>query len=106
MRRKGAEYYLLDVTTGATQLVSGEFMPLLQEGKRFLQPAAQRNEYWAAIPDEGKNQTQVGRYNLKDFSFKPVLTVPHIAFDSLSMWVDESHNKLTLFTEISLLVCR
>jgi hypothetical protein len=42
------------------------------------------NEFWAAIPDRMKNQTQVGRYNLGDFSFKPLLVV-HIAFDSMSM---------------------
>ena len=95
------EYYLLDAATGATQLVSGEFTPLLQEGTRFLQPAAQPNEYWAAIPD--KNQTQVGRYNLKDFTFKPVLTVPHISFESMSMWVDESHNKLYVVYKSELL---
>ncbi|HEU0253796.1 MAG TPA: HEAT repeat domain-containing protein, partial [Pyrinomonadaceae bacterium] len=40
------------------------------------------------------NQTQVGRYNLKDFSFKSILTLPHISFDSLSMWVDAKSEKL------------
>jgi len=33
------EYHLLDPATGETRLVSGEFVPLLQEGKRFLQPS-------------------------------------------------------------------
>jgi len=59
-----------------------------------LQSAGELGQYWAAIPDETKNQTQVGRYNLKDFSFKPILTVPHIAFDSMSMWVDEKGGRL------------
>lgn len=88
------QYYLLNAETGATQLVTGEFTPLQHHGARFLQPTAQANEYWAAIPDQKKNQTLVGRYRLKDFSFKPLLTVPQILFESMSMWVDESHNKL------------
>ncbi|HEX7335556.1 MAG TPA: HEAT repeat domain-containing protein [Pyrinomonadaceae bacterium] len=88
------EYYLLDAATGDTQLVSGELEPLRQRGKRFLQPAAKPDEFWAALPDGRKNQTQVGRYNLKNFSFKPVLVVPQISFDSMSMWVDESRDKI------------
>jgi hypothetical protein len=93
------EYYLLDAATGQTQLVSGIFAPLRQEGKRFLQPTDKPNEFWAAIPDEAKNQTQVGRYNLKDFSFQSVLVVPHITFDSMSMWADEVGGKLYLVFE-------
>jgi hypothetical protein len=90
------EYYLLDPQTGKVQSISGEFAPLHQEGRRFLQPTDNPGEYWSAIPDEPKNQTQVGRYNLKDFSFKPVLVVPKISFDSMSMWVDEKQGKLHL----------
>ncbi|HKR10841.1 MAG TPA: HEAT repeat domain-containing protein [Pyrinomonadaceae bacterium] len=86
------QYYLLDPKTGDVQAVTGEFAPLREHGKRFLQPTGQPGEYWAAIPDE--KQTRVGRYNVKDFSFKPVLTVPQIAFASLSMWVDEKEGKL------------
>lgn len=89
-----AEYYLLDPQTGQFESISGEFAPLRQEGKRFLQPTDKPGEYWAAIPDEDVNQTQIGRYNLKDFSFKSVVTVPKISFDSMSMWVDEKQEKL------------
>ena len=88
------EHYLLDPKTGEVQSISGEFVPLHQEGKRFLQPTSKPGEYWAAIPDRTKNQTQVGRYNLKDFSFTPVLTLPQISFESMSMWVDEKREKL------------
>ncbi|HJY29268.1 MAG TPA: HEAT repeat domain-containing protein [Pyrinomonadaceae bacterium] len=89
-----AEYYLLAPGTGDTQTVSGEFAPLLQDGKRFLQATGKTDEFWAAIPDDAKDQTQVGRYNLKTFSFTPVLTIPHISFDSMSMWVDEKRAKI------------
>jgi len=41
-----------------------------------------------------KNQTQVGRYNLKDFTSKSVLTLPHISFDSMAMWVDAKQKKI------------
>jgi hypothetical protein len=88
------EYYLLDASTGLTQKVTGEFAPLREKGKRFLQPTAAPNEFWAAVPNRAKEQTQVGRYNVKDFTFKPLLLVPHIVFESLSMWVDEQADKL------------
>lgn len=92
--RNRPEYFLLDPATGVTQTVSGEFAPLHESGRRFLQPADKPNEFWAAIAEGDK--TQVGRYNLKDFTFKPVLTVPHISFESMSMWVDENQKKLYL----------
>ncbi len=97
------EYYLLDAATGETQLVSGEFDPLFDAGKRFLQSTTRPNEFWAAISDTDKDQTQVGRYNLKDFSFKPIMLIPHITFDSMAMWVDESNEKLYLVYEGQLL---
>ena len=97
------EHYLLDPATGDTRLVTGEFTPLYQKGKRFLQPTDQPNEFWAAIPDENKKQTQVGRYNVKDFTFKSLLTVPHISFKSLSMWVDDRQKKLYVVYEGQLL---
>jgi hypothetical protein len=88
------EFYLLDAATGETRLVSGNFEPLLQPGYRFLQRAEKPDEYWAAIPDEAKNETQVGRYNVRDFSFKQVMVVPHLIFDSMTMWVDASKGKV------------
>ena len=97
------EYYLIDPKTGKVESISGEFGPLREEGKRFLQSTGEPGQYWAAIPDETKNQTVVGRYNLKDFSFKPVLTVPHISFESTSMWVDEKQGKLYLVYKSQLL---
>ena len=89
-----AEYYLLDAATGETRPVTGEFEPLLQDGYRFLQRTDKPDEYWAAIPDEAKNQTRVGRYNVRDFTFKQVMIVPRIEFDSMTMWVDAKQEKV------------
>jgi hypothetical protein len=97
------EHHLVDPATGDTRLVTGEFTPLYQKGKRFLQPTEQPNEFWAAIPDENKKQTQVGRYNVKDFTFRSQLTVPQISFTTLSMWVDERQKKLYVVYEGQLL---
>jgi PBS lyase HEAT-like repeat len=93
------EYYLVNAATGETELVKGVFAPFLEERKRFLQPTGRANEYWAAIPDRMKNQTRVGRYSLKDFSFTEVLVAPQILFDSGSMWVDEIGARLYLVYE-------
>jgi len=84
-------------------MVKGEFRPLQQRGRRSLQPAGKPFEYWAAIPDQAKNQTRVGRYNLRDFSFQTVLAVPLLTFDSFSMWVDETEARLLVVYEGQLL---
>jgi hypothetical protein len=88
------EYFLLTPETGETRAVTGEVAPLLAQGNRFLQTTGKPDEFWAAIPDEEKGLTKVGRYNLKTFSFTPALTIPHISFDSMSMWVDEKRGKI------------
>jgi hypothetical protein len=97
------EFYMLDVATGRTQKITGEFAPLLQEGRRSLQPAGKPFEYWAAIPDGENNRTRVGRYNAKDFSFQMELDVEQLTFNSFSMWVDEAEAKLFIVYEGQLL---
>lgn len=97
------EFYLLDASTGQTQLVKGVFEPLLQEGNRFLQPTGSPDEFWVAVPDRQKNQTRVGRYSLRDFSLQALLVVPHLIFDSTQMWVDEAGLKLYIIYEGQLL---
>src|SRR4030095_1791427 len=97
------EYYLLDPSTGDTRPVSGEFEPLHHLSRRFLQPTDKPNEFWAAITRSEKKETQVGRYNLKDFTFTPVLVVPEILFDSMSMWVDEGRKQIYVVYQDQLL---
>jgi len=97
------EFYLLDVATGLTQKVTGEFAPLLQEGRRSLQPTGKPFEYWAAISDRENNRTRVGRYNSRDFSFQQAFDVLQLTFDSFSMWVDEKEAKLLVVYEGQLL---
>jgi hypothetical protein len=97
------EYYLVDAATGKTDLVTGVFEPLHQAGPRSLQPTGKPNEFWVAIPNPGTNQTRVGRYNVKDFSFQEALLVPHITFDSMSLWVDGVAGKLLIVFEGQLL---
>lgn len=86
------DYFLLDPATGATRQVTGNFAPLAQVGDRFLQPTEKPDEYWAAISNDEK--TVIGRYSVKDFSFKPITTVPQLAFESMAMWVDGSQKKV------------
>jgi hypothetical protein len=100
---KEPEFYLLDVATGRTQKVTGEFAPLRQEGRRGLQPAGKPFEYWAAIPDRENNRTRVGRYNSRDFTFQTALDVQQLTFDSFSMWVDEKEAKILVIYEGQLL---
>jgi hypothetical protein len=97
------EFYLLDPVTGRTQVVTGVFTPLLQMEKRGLQPTGIAGEFWVALPDRTKNQTSVGRYRVKDFSFRTSLVVPHLSFDSMAMWVDEERAKLYVIYEGQLL---
>lgn len=85
--------FTLDVDTGAVEKTKGEIRPLASQTFRPLQKAsASADEYWAAI-GTGK-ATDIGTYNLKALTFKPLLTVPSISFDSMNMWVDEAENKV------------
>ncbi|MFN0277982.1 MAG: hypothetical protein ACKVRN_05195 [Pyrinomonadaceae bacterium] len=89
-----ADMLLLDAATGVTQPIAGEFRPLSQQTFRPLQSASKPNEFWAAIVDPEKNETQVGVYDARLFGFRPILRVPKINFNSMSMWVDESVGKV------------
>lgn len=85
---------LIDPATGATQPVAGEFRPLSQQSFRPLQKTGIANEFWAAIADHEKNETQIGIYDIKTFGFKPVLKIPKIIFNSMDMWVNEAGAKV------------
>jgi len=85
---------LVDPATGVTQPIAGEFRPLDQQTFRPLQATGRPNEFWAAIYDLEKNVTEVGYYETKTYGFRPILRVPKIKFNSMSMYVDEPTNKV------------
>lgn len=85
---------LLDPETGALQPAKNEFRPLSQQTFRPLQKAARVDEYWAALPGSEKNETQIGIYSTKWLTFRPVMQIPKIKFNSMSMWVDEAGGKV------------
>lgn len=97
-------FFLLDADTGLVQPLKGEARPLLQQTFRPLQPlAASPDLFWTALPDRSKNATQFGIYNAKTLSFKPLLTIPQIIFESMNMWIDEKENKIYFVYEGQLL---
>jgi hypothetical protein len=85
---------LVDPMSGVVQPIAGEFRPLAQQTFRPLQGTGRPSEFWAAIYDLEKNVTEVGYYETKTFGFRPVLKVPKIKFNSMSMYVDEPANKV------------
>lgn len=89
-------WFLLDPETGAFVMVKGEFAPLAHQIMRPLQPAPSPDEFWAAIPNQEKNETQIGLYNARSFIFKPLQKVSKISFSSMDMWVDEKEGKIYL----------
>jgi hypothetical protein len=89
-------FYLVEPITGLVEPVRGDFEPLMYLSNRMLQPTSNPGEYWAAIPDLGSLRTEVGRYDVKNFTFHPIMTIPYVAFDSQSMWVDEPNGKLLI----------
>lgn len=98
------EFFLLDAETGIVQPVRGEPRPLLQQTFRPLQQvAASPDLFWAAVPDGEKTTTQFGIFNARTLSFKPLLTIPQIIFDSMNMWIDERENKIYFVYEGQLL---
>jgi hypothetical protein len=50
--------------------------PLAQQTFRPLQSNGNVGEFWAAIPDRAKNETQIGIYNQKTLAFKPLVKIP------------------------------
>ncbi|MDQ3749908.1 MAG: HEAT repeat domain-containing protein, partial [Acidobacteriota bacterium] len=91
---KTPEYYLLDPATGATQIIKGDFRPLEAKSYRPLQPTEIQGEFWAAVYDEKTKTTQIGRYDTKTFSHKPILQIPDIALSSKEILVDEKAGKV------------
>ena len=89
-----AGLFLLDAATGVVRPIAGEFRPQSQQTFRPLQNASKPNEFWAAMYDAEKKQTEVGIYDTKIFGFKPILHIPKIKFNSMSMWVDEAAGKV------------
>lgn len=85
---------LVDPATGTVQPIAGEFRPLDQQTFRPLQATGKPNEFWAAMPDDEKNQTQVGIYDTRTFGFRAMLKVPNIKFNSMDMFADEAAGKL------------
>lgn len=90
----GGTYFLLDAETGAMQQVKGEFRPLQDQTARPLQAAEQPNQFWAAIYDQQKKATRIGRYDARMFAFIPVVELPEIKIGSADLWVDVAANKL------------
>lgn len=86
--------YLIDPVTGKTQTIAGEFRPLSQQTFRPLQKTGRPNEYWAAIPNEDKNETEFGIYDTNHFGLRTLLRIPKIRFNSMKMWVDEAGGKI------------
>jgi HEAT repeat protein len=95
--------YLVDAETGAVQKVTGEVRPISQQTYRSLQPTGKPDEFWAAIPSEKKEETQIGVYNAKTLAFKSLLTIPQIQFGSMETWVDEKDAKIYFVYEGHLL---
>ena len=86
--------WLLDPDSGLVTKPKGEFRPLTHQTFRPLQKATGPNQFWAAIADHDKHSTDVGLYDARTFTFKSLLRVPKIAFNSMSMWVDEAEKKV------------
>jgi hypothetical protein len=97
----GSGFSLLDPETGRLIRARGEVRPLAQQTFRALQPAANPFEFWAAIPKG--DETVVGIYNTRIFTFKPVLKLPRIRFDSMDMWAAAGEGKVYFVYEGHLL---
>ncbi|MDQ3041290.1 MAG: hypothetical protein M3R11_02800 [Acidobacteriota bacterium] len=52
------------------------------------------NEFWAAVYKRVKNETDIGRYDAKNFTFKSILKLLEILLDSMDIWVDEKDAKV------------
>ena len=88
------EYYLLDTNTGKSELVKGEFQPLITQTFRPLQPTGKPNEFWATVYSRAENKTEIGVYNTQDFTFKSLMKLPEILLNGMDIWIDEKEAKV------------
>jgi hypothetical protein len=93
---KDREYYLVDPATGVCERVSGDFRPLTDYNglPRQLQPSSEANIVWATVVDWKADRpreadTHLGKYNVHDFVFSPLLHLRGVHVDSDQMVVDE-----------------
>ena len=80
-------YSILDPETGSVLAARGDVEPLINQTFRPLQQASNQFEFWTAVPDE--KETVIGIYSTRTFTFRPVLKLAKIRFESMAMWVDE-----------------
>ena len=94
MSAREGEFMLLDAETGIVRPLGSDARPLLQQTFRALQPSvANADLLWAAMPDHENTSTEIGVFNARTFTFKPLLKLPQIVFGSMDMWVDEAEGK-------------
>lgn len=85
---------LVDPASGLTAPLFAEFRPIDQQTFRPLQSASRPGEFWVAMPDLENKETRIGILETKFFTFKKVLSVPKIRFNSMDMWVDQAASKI------------
>src|SRR5215510_5076716 len=86
--------YLLDPETGTVQQIKGEFGPLMEGSPRELQPTGNPNEFWATVPDSQKGVTNIGRYDSRNFVFKPLIELTGLTLSKSDFWVDANAGKI------------
>jgi hypothetical protein len=81
---------LLDPDSGAMQPITGELRLWFDDLLHPPQPTGRPDEVWAAIYDGQKKSTAIGRYNVRSFSFAPVIELPELKFGNPETWVDQA----------------
>jgi HEAT repeat protein len=94
-------YSLLDPETGSLIPARGEIRPIVQQTFRALQPTSNPFEFWAALANG--EDTVIGQYSSRTFTFKPLLKLSKIRFNSMDMWTDEPAGKVYFVYEGHLL---
>lgn len=82
------EYWLVDAETGRAAVTNHEIRPFTHIGARQLQSTGEPGQYWAAIPNELGNGTDIGRFDARSSQFASLLHVPALQFNSQALWVD------------------
>jgi hypothetical protein len=82
------EYWSVDAETGRASVTNEEIRPFTHVGPRPLQSTGEPDQYWAAIPNEQGNGTDIGRFNARSSQFTSLLHVPALQFNSQAIWVD------------------
>ena len=100
---KEPEYSLLDPHSNQVTQIDGDFDYLNAHYLQPLAPSKLEHVKWMSRPRYFENYTQFGKYDLRTFEFKSLITIEDIVVSNHEFWVDIDETFLFIETDSNIL---